>query len=100
MAKSDKMYSSSPSIKKGEDGKPGIQKPTPASTEDAGLSGNPLPGSEGEMPIHIKQITDMHARHNQEMKDMHKRHESEHKTLSEDHAQLAGTPGAAIEGTM
>lgn len=100
MAKSDKMYSSSPSIKKDAEGKPGIQKPTPAATDDAGLSGNPLPGSEGEMPIHIKQINDMHERHGQEMKDMHKRHEAEHKTLSEDHAKLAGTPAAGVEGVM
>ena len=98
MSKSSKMYSSSPSIKKGEDGKPGIQKPTPAAATDAGFEGNPLPGSDGEMPFDIKQIHVMHERHGQEMKDMHKRHESEHKTLAEDHAKLAGTPAAGIEG--
>jgi hypothetical protein len=100
MSKSSKMYSSSPSIKKDSEGKAGISKPTPAAADSMATSGNPLPPGEGEMPIHIKQINDMHERHGQEMKDMHKRHEAEHKTLSEDHAKLSGTPGTAIEGTV
>lgn len=86
MAKSDKLYNKSPEIKKGEDGKPGIHRPTPAAKEDIGLAGNPTSGSEGEMPIQVKQTHDMHERHIQEMKDMHKRHEKEHVKLAEDHA--------------
>lgn len=86
MAKSDRMYANSPSVKKGEDGKPGIHKPTKASEVDAGLAGNPLPqDSEGEMPVHVKQYSDMHERHILEMKDMHKRHAKEHEKLTADH---------------
>ena len=86
MAKSDRMYANSPSVKKGEDGKPGIHKPTKASAVDAGNAGNPLPqDTEGEMPVHVKQYKDMHERHILEMKDMHKRHQKEHDKLTTDH---------------
>lgn len=98
MSKSEKLYKESPEIKKGEDGKPGIHRPSKADKTDAGLEGNSLPGSEGEMPIQVKQTNDMHERHMQEMKDMHKRHEKEHQKLAADHA---GTGEALVktEGT-
>lgn len=82
------MYKDSPEIKKDSEGKPGIQKPSKADAEDMAVSGNPLPGSEGEMPIQVKQTHDMHERHIQEMKDMHKRHQKEHEKLSADHAGM------------
>ncbi len=101
--KSDKLYSQSPSVKKDANGKPGISKPTPAAADSMGLAGNPLPtDGTGDMPIHIKQIADMHERHVTELKDMHKRHQKEHETLAGDHAQLAGTDAASqsLEGSV
>lgn len=94
--KSDKLYSSSPTIKRGSDDKVGVSKPTKADAENMAVSGNPLPGGQdGEMPLHIKQFVDMHDRHEQEMKDMHKRHQKEHEMLSKDHSGL-GDAGAEV----
>lgn len=89
-----KLYDKSPSIKKDEDGKPGIQKPTKATGEDIGTEGNPLPGSDGKMPIdthqaeheelakrHVKELEDMHKRHKEDYHNMNKRH---HKALKAD----------------
>lgn len=98
MSKSAQMYKDSPSVKRGADGKPGVQKPTKASAEDAGLAGNPLPNQEGEMPIHVKQVNDMHERHITEMKDMHKRHRTEHEKLAADHAGMDDA-SKSLEGT-
>lgn len=87
MSKSEKLYKNSPEIKKGEDGKPGIHKPTTAAKEDVGLEGSALPGdADNGMPIQVKQTNDMHERHIQEMKDMHKRHQKEHEKLAADHS--------------
>lgn len=81
--KSDKLYKKSPSIKRGDNGKVGISRPTEADSEDMGVSGNPLPGTEGQMPISIEQLkSDMHERHMTELKDMHKRHMGEYEKLS------------------
>lgn len=104
MAKSDKLYKDSPEIKKGDDGKPGVHKPSKATSENIGTGGNPLPtDGEGEMPVQVKQTHDMHERHIQEMKDMHKRHQKEHEKLSADHAgmddaskEVASQPGGAL----
>lgn len=86
MAKSDKMYASSPSVKKDANGKPGISKPTKATATDIGLAGEPAYENQpAEMPIHVKQYKDMYERHMLEMKDMHKRHQKEHDKLSADH---------------
>lgn len=77
--KSDRLYKKSPSIKRGQDGKVGISKPTEADAEDMGVSGNPLPGDDGKMPISMEQLmAEMHERHMTELKDMHKRHASEY----------------------
>lgn len=100
MAKSDKMYSKSPKIEKDSEGKVGIKKPTEANAEDMGVSGNPLPGSDGKMPIEIHEKTqDMVERHAAEISDLHKRHAKEFKKLHGDKEEdkLAGTPGKAIE---
>lgn len=101
-AKSDKMYASSPSVKRGEDGKTGIHKPTKASAVDAGLAGNPLPqDTKGEMPVQVKQYSDMQERHIQELKDMHKRHKTEHEKLAADHSGMDdATKSLTSEGTM
>jgi len=99
MAKHDKLYNKSPTVKKDADGKPGVHKPTKADGEDMGTEGNPIPGSDGEMPIQEKQLHDMHDRHHKEMKsmherhgsetaDMHKRHQDEHKKHAEDHDKM------------
>lgn len=97
MTKSEKLYSKSPTIKRGESGKVSVEKPTPAAATDMGLEGNPLPGDDGEMPIQVKQTTDMHERHIQEMKDMHKRHQKEHEKLASDHSGLSDTLTEKVE---
>lgn len=76
MAKSDRMYSKSPKIEKDDKGKPGIKKPSEATKEDIGLSGNPSPGAGTSMPIdvHETERLDLGKRHVDELKDMHKRH--------------------------
>lgn len=96
LAKHDKLYNKSPTVKKDADGKPGVHKPTPAADEDMGTEGNPNPGGGDGMPIHEKQLHEMHDRHGKEMKsmherhhsetgDMHKRHQDEHKKHAENH---------------
>lgn len=108
MAKSDKMYKDTPSIKKDGDGKAAIKKPSDADKENMGLSGSPLPdsGSNDGMPI---QVGEMHDRHQKEMKDTHKRHEEEikdmHKRHMKEHSKVAseGKTGESeeshVEGT-
>ena len=101
MAKHDKLYNKSPTVKKDADGKPGVHKPSKSDSEGMGTSGNPLPGSEGEMPVETKQMHDMHERHGKEMKSMHERHSSEqsdmHKRHQDEHKKLAGTDAASQE---
>lgn len=87
MSKSSKMYKSSPSIKKNEDGKPGIEKPSKADGEDMGIEGNPLEGAgEGE-PVdpHSAERAEMGKKHLQEHKDMNKRQETEHEAMTKRH---------------
>jgi hypothetical protein len=88
-SKHDKLYSKSPSVKKDENGKPGVHKPSKADGESMGTEGNPLPGGGDGMPVqahqhemndrHHKEMKSMHERHASEQHDMHKRHEDEHK---------------------
>lgn len=84
MSKSDRLYSKSPKVERDTDGEVKIKKPAEATKEDIGLSGNPLPETEGEgeMPIAVEQI---HDRHQREMKDTHKRHEDEIKDMHKRH---------------
>lgn len=100
MGKSAELYKNSPSVKRGEDGKPGISRPSKADSDSMGTGGNPLPtDGDGEMPVHVKQVNDMHERHIQEMKDMHKRHQKEHEKLAADHAGTdAASQSVAAEG--
>lgn len=90
MAKSEKLYKDSPSIKKDGDGKPKITKPTKADGENMGVEGNGLEGAGDKMPIdlmherHAKEMKDTHKRHQEEFKDMHDRHEKEHNKLMAD----------------
>lgn len=70
-----------------------VKKPTEADSQDMGLSGNPLPGEDGKMPIneqheaerssmhkrHEEEQKAMHERHRKDMSEMHKRHEKAHK---------------------
>lgn len=102
MAKSEKLYSKSPELKRGEDGKVGISKPDAADKTDMGLEGNPLPQdseSDAGMPVQVKQVSDMHERHIQEMKDMHKRHQKEHEKLAADHSGTGEALTGDVEGT-
>ena len=83
MSKSERLYKNSPSVERDkESGEVGIKRPSEADKESAGLSGSPLPGSDGEMPIAVEQ---MHDRHKREMKDTHKRHEDEIKDMHKRH---------------
>lgn len=86
MARSEKMYKSSPSIERdAETGKPGIKRPTKATSEDIGLEGNPLPeDTGGGMPINVHQKSRLReARH---------RHITEH--LAQIHRHDAEAEGA------
>lgn len=106
MAKSDKLYSHSPSVKKDADGKAKLDKPSKTMMDSTGLGGNPLPpDGAAEMPLHVKQYADMHERHHTELKDMHKRHQKEYEKLAADHmgTDAAGesvTARAGVEGVM
>jgi len=86
MAKSDKLYSKSPSIAKDDEGKVGIKRPSEADAEDMGIEGNPLEGAGDGMPVDAHQIhekmVDMVERHQNELKDMQKRHSKEADKLS------------------
>lgn len=97
MAKSAKLYKDSPSIQKDEDGKPGIKKPSEATGENMGTEGNPIPGSDGKMPVnaeheserksmhkrHEEELSSMHERHGKDVAEMHKRHEKASKPVEE-----------------
>lgn len=100
MAKAEKLYNKSPSIAKDEDGKPGIKRPTEADGVDMGTEGNPLPNSDGKMPIEVHQrMSEMLERHQNELKDMQKRHSKEADKMVPKEDKLAGTPGKEIEGS-
>lgn len=82
MTKSARLYKDSPSIKKDENGKPGIQKPTQADAEDMGIA-----DSASEMPVNIHQsMSEMLERHSNELKDMQKRHSKEADGIKEKHS--------------
>lgn len=88
MSKSEKMYKDSPSVKKDEDGKPGISKPSQADAENMGTDGNGIPGTPGSMPVDVHQKTsEMMDRHHAEIKDMQKRHEKEHSGIMKEHEE-------------
>lgn len=102
MKKSEKLYSKSPKLKRDEEsGKVAVEKPTEAAKEDIGVSGSPLEGTPGEMPIQAHEAhQDMVERHANELKDMHKRHEKEHEKVLKKHvpdSELEGTPAKKIE---
>lgn len=93
MAKAQKLYEKSPSLKRNEDGDMEVHKPTEADGQDMGTEGSPLPGSDGKMPIeaHQAERKSMHKRHEEELKDMHDRHRKDlaemhkrHESKSED----------------
>lgn len=90
MAKSDKLYSKSPSIKKDADGKAGISKPSEADAEDMGIGGDDAEGNQTQMPVDVQQVGDTQKRHMTEMKDMHKRHEDESKDMHKRHTKEIG----------
>lgn len=87
MAKSDKMYKNSPTVKRDESGKVGIKRPSEADGEDMGTAGDNVAGDQGSMPIDAEQVEQTHDRHQTEMKDMHKRHQDETKDMHKRHAK-------------
>lgn len=87
MAKSDKLYSDSPSLKRDKDsGEVGIKKPSEADAQNMGIEGSELPGAGDGMPVQVEQ---MHGRHEKEFKDMHARHEAELKDTHKRHLKEA-----------
>lgn len=97
MVKSERMYSTSPVIKRGEDGNLGIFRPSPASMDDMGLRGQT--GSYGggdnvsEMPVQTKQIMErmaLHKKHEAERTGMHSKHEAEYTEMVARHSAEPG----------
>lgn len=90
MAKSEKLYKDSPSLKRDEEsGKVGVEKPSKADGENMGTEGNAIPGSSGEMPVgpehHKAELHSILKRHEEEQKSMHDRHE---KDIKEHHERI------------
>lgn len=85
MSKSNKLYSKSPSIKRGADGSPGVSSPTEADSENMGIGGDDVQGNQTQMPVDTEQLDGTHKRHQTEAKDMHKRHEDETKDMHKRH---------------
>lgn len=78
-SKSSKLYSDSPTTKRGKDGKVGVSRPSDENTQ-AVADAAPEPDGEGVQPTDIKAtVSDMHDRHSSELHDMHKRHMKEMK---------------------
>jgi hypothetical protein len=75
MSKSDRLYKDSPEMKRSEDGKVGITRPSKeASSEDQSA------GTDG-MDTHVRHMherREMKHRHMKEHMDMHHKHEMEH----------------------
>lgn len=84
MNRASKLYSHSPRMERDEDsGEMGIHRPIEADKQDMGLSGNPIQGTPGEMPIEASQSHErheMHHKHIEEHHQVHRRHELEHAT--------------------
>lgn len=115
MAKSSKLYKDSPSLKRGEDGDVGVQKPSEADATDMGLAGETGQGEgaeQAQMPIethqaherretkhrHVHEHLAMHHRHEMEhvthtgdKKELHKKHEAEHADMHDRHHQEVKT---------
>ena len=96
MAKSEKLYKDSPTMKRGEDGHMGVHKPKEADKEDMGLAGGEIEGAGNGMPVHAK-MAEMHKRHHEEMKSMHGRHESEAADMHKRHQKEAKGYGTETE---
>lgn len=81
-SKSSKLYSDSPALKRDEEsGKVGVEKPSEADGENMGTEGNPIPGSDGKMPVG----GDEHKADMDELKATHSRHEDEQKSMFQRH---------------
>lgn len=107
MSKSDKLYKDSPSVGRGEDGKPEIKRPSKADGENMGVDGKDEEGQDAEMPVdvhqagerrevkhrHVAEHLAMHHRQEQEhamhgdadKKHLFKKHEEEHSSMQERH---------------
>lgn len=91
MSKSNKLYSDSPSLKRGEDGEVGVQKPSEADADNMGVGGSDEQGDPAQMPIDTHQEgerREMKHRHVGEHLAQHHRHETEHSTHKGDKAEL------------
>lgn len=93
--KSKKLYGKSPKIEKDKDGKASMAKePSEAEGESMGTEGNPLPGSEGKMPVHASHEAErksMHKRHEEEQHAMHERHEKDMTEMHKRHEKATKT---------
>lgn len=99
MNRSAKLYADSPRLKRDEESgsmkesRPSEDMPggNPADNENAGVAGNPIPGTPGEMPIEASQSHERHEMHHKHMTEhmqIHRRHELEHATHKGDKAPL------------
>lgn len=87
-SKSERLYKDSPALKRDEEsGKVGVEKPSEADGENMGTEGNPIPGSDGKMPVdgehkaNMDEVKATHDRHEKEQSAMHKRHQEDFKEL-------------------
>jgi hypothetical protein len=92
MAKSDKLYSDSPSIKKDKEGKTAVKRPSQAEPADQSQAGA-TPGVEDPADttspdIHQSERREVHNKHAKEAMDMHHRHEMEHQVHKGDKKEL------------
>lgn len=89
MNRSTKLYADSPRLKRDEESgsmkesRPSEDMPggNPADNENAGVAGNPMPGTPGEMPIQASQSherSEMAHKHVTEHLAQNRRHELEH----------------------
>lgn len=107
MAKSEKLYKDSPTVKKDDKGKPGISKPKPKDKDATETGGAPLEGSQEGMPIdiHEQEHASMYKRHQEELASMSDRHMKDVKEMHKRHLEFnkqakAGTDAASqsLEG--
>ncbi len=101
------MYSSSPMIKRGDDGSVGIFKPSPESMDNMGLRGQTgdQGPNESEMPVQTRQIMErmaLHKKHEAERTGVHSKHEAEYAEMVARHSAEPGGNQliSNIEGTL
>ena len=96
MARSDKLYSDSPKMERGDDGKVAVRK------KEGGSKEKPKSDMSNMHDRHARETSEAHKRHEDEIKALHARHEKEAAAMppAGDAGQVAaGTPGAEDTGS-